>query len=267
MKKFGYLILSVGAIVTLWFCIASCGVKSKGSATNLETRISESGNKNFAVLELFTSQGCSSCPSADKLMRSYTTKENVIVLSFHVDYWDRLGWKDPYSSKEYTKRQYDYASALHSDVYTPQLVVNGESEMIGSDANKISDVINKALAEQPEATVSINSVKFENARPPDGQGKANINFDVSGNAANSVLNVALVEKKTTTNVKAGENGGATLTNYNVVTNFKTMNKVSVGNNVTTIDMPSSPELNNLSVVLYLQQKKSNKISAADQANF
>ena len=197
----------------------------------------------------------------------YTTKENVIVLSFHVDYWDRLGWKDPYSSKEYTKRQYDYASALHSDVYTPQLVVNGESEMIGSDANKISDVINKALAEQPEATVSINSVKFENARPPDGQGKANINFDVSGNAANSVLNVALVEKKTTTNVKAGENGGATLTNYNVVTNFKTMNKVSVGNNVTTIDMPSSPELNNLSVVLYLQQKKSNKISAADQANF
>lgn len=233
----------------------------------METGISVSGNKKVAVLELFTSQGCSSCPSADRLMGSYNTKENVIVLSFHVDYWDRLGWKDPYSSKEYTKRQYDYASALHSDVYTPQLVVNGESEMIGSDANKISDAIDKALAEQPEATVSINSVKFENDRLPDGQGKAIINFDVSGKTGNAVLNIALVQKQTSTNVKAGENGGATLTNYNVVTNFKTINRVADGSNEATIDMPSSPDLNNLSVVLYLQQKKGNKITAADQANF
>jgi hypothetical protein len=260
MKKFGYLVLSIGAIVTLWFCISSCGVKSKESTTNLKTDMSVSGNKNVAVLELFTSQGCSSCPPADRLMGTYTSKENVIVISFHVDYWNRMGWKDPYSSKEYTKRQYDYASALHSDVYTPQLVVNGESEMIGSDANKISAAINKASAEQSDATLSIKTVKAEN-------GKANINFDISGNAGNSILNIALVEKKTSTDVKAGENGGTTLTNYNVVTNFKTINKVADGSNEATIDMPSSPDLNNLSVVLYLQQKKGNKITAADQANF
>ncbi len=258
MKKFGYLVLSVGAILVLWFCISSGGVKNRESATKLKTDIP--GDKNIAVLELFTSQGCSSCPSADRLMASYTSKENVIVLSFHVDYWNRMGWKDPYSSKEYTKRQYDYASALHADVYTPQLVVNGEREMIGSDANKISDAINKVLAEQPNATVSVKMVKAEN-------GKANVSFDISGNTANSVLNVALVEKKTITSVKAGENSGATLTNYNVVRNFKTINKIDDGNNAATIDMPSSPDLNNLSVILYLQQKKSNKISAADQVNF
>ena len=226
----------------------------------MKTDIQTTGNRNVAVLELFTSQGCSSCPPADRLMAGYASKENVIVLSFHVDYWNRMGWKDPYSSKEYTKRQYDYASALHSDVYTPQLVVNGESEMIGSDADKISAAINKVSGEQSDATLSIKTVKAEN-------GKTNINFDVSGNAGNSVLNIALVEKKTSTEVKAGENGGATLTNYNVVTNFKTINKVADGNNEATIDMPPSPDLNNLSVVLYLQQKKGNKITAADQANF
>ena len=92
-------------------------------------------------------------------MGTYTSKENVIVLSFHVDYWNRLGWKDPFSSKEYTQRQYDYASALHADVYTPQLIINGQTEMIGSDAGKISNAINKVFAEQPDATLSIKTCK------------------------------------------------------------------------------------------------------------
>ncbi len=260
MKKFGYLVLSIGAIVTLWFCISSCEVKSRESTTNLKTGIALPADKNVAVLELFTSQGCSSCPPADRLLGSYTSKQNVIVLSFHVDYWNRLGWKDPYSSKAYTQRQYDYASALHADVYTPQLIVNGEHEMIGSDAGKISDAIDKALADPPGANISIKTVKAEN-------GKADINFDVSGNIANSVLNVALVEKKTNTSVNAGENGGATLTSYNVVRSFKTINKIADGNNEATIDIPSPFDANNSSVVVYLQQKKGNKISTADQANF
>lgn len=197
---------------------------------------------------------------ADRLLGTYTSKENVIILCFHVDYWDRLGWKDPFSSKEYTKRQYDYASALHADVYTPQLVVNGQSEMIGSDANKISNAINKVFAEQPEAVLSVKAVKTEN-------GKADISFDATGKISNSLLNVALVEKKTTTDIKGGENGGVTLANYNVVRSFKTIKKVENGNNVSTIDIPSSSDLKNMSVVLFLQEKGNNKISAATQAGF
>ena len=87
-----------------------------------------------AVLELFTSEGCSSCPSADKLLPQLAKLDsNIIPLSFHVDYWNRLGWEDPFSSSEYSERQRSYAKQLNLEsVYTPQLVVNGEYELVGS---------------------------------------------------------------------------------------------------------------------------------------
>ena len=258
MKKVSYLILLTLPLFTLLFCTSSSSVKDKESMNNLKSNIPLPDSKNIAVLELFTSQGCSSCPPADRLLGTYASNENTIVLSFHVDYWDRLGWKDPFSSKEYTQRQYEYASALQANVYTPQLVINGQTELVGSDANKIANTIKKVFSEQPDATLSIKTVKTEN-------GKADISFDASGNIANSLLNIALVEKKTTTDVKAGENGGVTLTNYNVVRNFETINKFNDGDNVASINIPSSTDLKNMSVVLFLQQKNSNKISAADQA--
>lgn len=256
MKKLSYLAVLSIPIFALWFCSASTA-KENHRLKNPQS-INSSSNKNVAVLELFTSQGCSSCPPADRLLGMYTSKENVIPLSFHVDYWDRLGWKDPYSSKEYTKRQYNYASALKANVYTPQLVINGQTEMIGSDADKISATIDKVFSEEPGATLTIKKVD-------PGTEKLNITFDASGNTAKSVLNIALVEKKITTEVKAGENGGATLTNYNVVRKFKTVNAVQNGENNASIDIPPSSDLKNMVVVLFLQQSRSNKISAADQA--
>ncbi|MGH2645941.1 MAG: DUF1223 domain-containing protein [Ginsengibacter sp.] len=260
MKKYRYLVLLSVPLFALWFCTSSSSGKDKEGSANVKADIPVLGNKNVAVLELFTSQGCSSCPAADRLLGTYTSKENTIVLSFHVDYWNRLGWKDPFSSKEYTQRQYNYASALHADVYTPQLVVNGQTEMIGSDSGKISNTLKKIFEEQPDAILSIKSVKAEN-------GKVNIGFEASGNTGNSVLNIALIEKKTTTEVKAGENGGATLVNYNVVRNFKTIKKVESGTNISSIDIPSASDLKNMSVVLFLQEKNNNKISGADQVDF
>jgi hypothetical protein len=127
MKKSLYGFLLTLPLFILWFCTPSSAGKEKQTEKK-HSATSKTAAKNVAVLELFTSQGCSSCPPADRLLETYISKENVIVLSFHVDYWDRLGWKDPFSSNEYTKRQYRYASALNSGVYTPQLVVNGESE-------------------------------------------------------------------------------------------------------------------------------------------
>ncbi|HSQ44393.1 MAG TPA: DUF1223 domain-containing protein [Ginsengibacter sp.] len=260
MKKYRYLAFLIVPLIALDFCTPSTAAKDKNNVDKIKTSDSLPGNKNVAVLELFTSQGCSSCPAADRLLGTYASKENVIVLSFHVDYWDRLGWKDPYSSKEYTKRQYNYASTLHADVYTPQLVVNGQAEMIGSDANKISNAIDKIAKEQPVATLAVRTVKVEN-------GKASVNFDALGKTKNATLNVALVEKKTTTDIKAGENGGVTLTNYNVVRNFQTINKVDNGTSIATIDIPPSSDLKNMLVVLFLQDKRSNAISAATEAMF
>lgn len=257
MKRFFYVITLSVPVFALSFCTSSTAKeKEKSGASNAVNPVTN----NIAVLELFTSQGCSSCPPADMLIGKYSSKKNVITLSFHVDYWDRLGWKDPYSSKQYSQRQYMYASALKADVYTPQLVINGQTVMVGSDAGKISSALTKILSEQPVAKLTIQKAMPEN-------GKINIKYNIAGNAPNSQLNIAVVEKKTDTRVKGGENLGSTLTDYNVVRNFKTIDSTVEGENEASIDIPASVELKNVAVVLYMQLKGNNKITAATTADF
>jgi hypothetical protein len=256
MKNPVYFFLLSIPLIALWSCTASSTGKEKKNFRPGEEGPAGTGYKNVAVLELFTSQGCSSCPPADRLVGTYIPKENVIVITFHVDYWDRLGWKDPFSSKEFTERQNNYASALNAGVYTPQLIVNGQSEMVGSDENKISSALKKALAAEAATELSIKTVKLEN-------GQANINFVASGNTVNSILNIAVIQKKAVTEIKAGENSGATLTNYNVVRNFKKISRLNKGNNICAIDVPADTDQKNLSVIIFLQEKGTNKISAAD----
>lgn len=257
MKNILHLLFVSVPLFTLSFCNSSAGMKDRKDATSAQLNATNLENKNVAVLELFTSQGCSSCPPADRLVETYTTKDNVIVLSFHVDYWDKMGWKDPYSSRQYTQRQYDYANALHSNVYTPQLVINGQTEMIGSDAGKIDATLNKVFGAGADATLSIKSATPE-------KGDLKIAFNVSGKTENALLNIALVEKKTTTQIKAGENGGATLSGNNVVRNFETTGRVKDGGNNSSIDIPTGLDLKNCSLVLFLQQKGTHKIIAASQ---
>jgi hypothetical protein len=232
IKRFNLLILSV-PIFTIWFCTSSPG--GKNQLQNISPEITSDSAKSIAVLELFTSQGCSSCPPADRLLGSYTTKENIIPISFHVDY--------------------HYASSLKADVYTPQLVINGQTEMVGSDAGKIDLTIKKVLSDQPEATLVIQKVSIDN-------GKANISFKASGNADNSNLDIALVEKQTTTTINAGENGGATLTDYNVARSFTTLSSAVNGDNNVNIDIPFGVDAAKLLLILFLQKKDNNKIIAA-----
>ena len=116
-----------------------------------ETQATEPGA--FAVVELFTSQGCSSCPPADRLLSSLLAEaekegKNIFPLSFHVDYWNRLGWRDPYSSSDFSKRQRRYATALSSGVYAPQMVFKGREECVGSNRYKAQAMINKVMKRQ-----------------------------------------------------------------------------------------------------------------------
>jgi len=259
MKKIFYFIALSAPIFTLWCCTSSTA-KEKENTKFVSSNGIKPGTNNIAVLELFTSQGCSSCPPADKLIGSYTSKTNVIPLSFHVDYWDRLGWKDAFSSKEYSQRQYMYASALKADVYTPQLIINGQVALIGSDAGKIAATLNKIFSEQPIATLSIQKPATEN-------GNVIVKYEATGNTKNAILNIAVVEKQAVTPVKGGENMGATLTDYNVVRNFKTIDSIVNGENMTSINFPLSLDFKNRALVLFLQEKANNKIIAAAKADF
>src|SRR5215831_4626337 len=135
-------------------------VKSK---SNYKNAIAKSSSNSFAVLELFTSEGCSSCPPADRLLPQLANDPNIIPLSFHVDYWDRLGWKDSFSNSEFSDRQKEYAKRFKlSSIYTPQLVVNGEFEMVGTNRSSAEAAIKKVFAENDQVHVNIDGVKKEN---------------------------------------------------------------------------------------------------------
>ncbi len=260
MKKIFYFLLLALPLFTLSFCNSSSGEKNIVTKLGKENGSNIIANKNIAVLELFTSQGCSSCPAAERLLEPYVSKENVVLLSYHVDYWDRLGWKDPFSSQAFTQRQYDYASVLHSDVYTPQLVVNGENEMVGSDANKINNTLDKVLSETVNSSAIINNI--ENTG-----NKVIVHYNVSGATSNEVLNIALAEKKVITEVKAGENGGATLTGNNVVMSLTSFSVQGNGDAINEVNIPESAgDHKNLIVIIFLQNKKTHKISGASEAS-
>ncbi len=153
------------------------------------------------LIELFTSQGCSSCPPADELLRTLSREPNVIALAFHVDYWNSLGWRDPFSSAEWSKRQGDYVRALGgSSAYTPQAIVGGRWQMVGSDRHAIRDAMVQAAKQKYHARLSITA---------DGLLRAESETPLT-------LYVATVEDGLVTRVTRGENGGRTLHNDRVV---------------------------------------------------
>ena len=154
------------------------------------------------VLELFTSQGCSSCPPADALLGELARRPGVIGLAWHVDYWNRLGWRDPFAMPAWTGRQRDYARSLGEEVYTPALVVNGAAMVVGSDRAQVERTI--AAAAPPIVPVSLR------------RGSAGIEADVGpmGARVNGLL--AIYDPEQTTQVGAGENHGRRLVEYRVV---------------------------------------------------
>ena len=167
------------------------------------------------LLELFTSEGCSDCPPADRLLESFDKKQPVngaqlIVLSEHVDYWNHLGWKDPYSLHLFSERQEAYASRLRvSDVYTPQLVVDGQAQLVGSDESAARAAIRKAV-ERTKVPVSIWSVSKEGSNV-----RLHVNVAALPLTSASVY-VALADNDDLSQVSRGENAGHALTHVAVV---------------------------------------------------
>jgi hypothetical protein len=161
------------------------------------------------VVELFTSQGCSSCPPADAFLEELKAKPGVVALSYHVDYWDYLGWRDTLGSPEYSRRQYDYAKSRGDmNVYTPQTVINGASHFVGSQTSKVSAGI--AEAQSSTAAQWVDIAMSDN--------KTDVMIDIVAGEPTKKATLWLMAfaPLITTEIKRGENAGSTIDYYNVV---------------------------------------------------
>jgi hypothetical protein len=169
------------------------------------------------VLELFTSQGCSSCPPADALLRKLRGEHfdgaTVIPLAYHVDYWNHLGWSDPFSSPRWSQRQRDYARVLKtSQVYTPQLVINGTTALVGSAGFAIRAEVERQAKDADRGQVSIT-----NAARSGSEIKVSLQARLDAtNVAQAVVYVVLFENDVTTSVSSGENAKKRLANDAIV---------------------------------------------------
>jgi hypothetical protein len=231
------------------------GISFSSNKKNSATISTPKTNSSFAVLELFTSEGCSSCPPADNLLPEFATIDSsVIVLSFHVDYWNRGGWEDPFSNASYSERQKDYADKWKLEsVYTPQLIINGAYEMVGSNKTDAINTIKKVLNEKALAQIIIDDVTLSAS-------SYTIKAHLEGDWKNSVVNAAVVQKQASMKVNAGENEGRKLSHTNVVRSFKQENAQK--NMSLQLNIPKDVSAENSAIVLYVQRKNDLAIIAA-----
>ena len=199
------------------------------------------------VLELFTSQGCSSCPPADKLLSELSREPNVIALAYHVDYWNHLGWRDPFSSRAWSHRQGTYARVLRSQTYTPQLVINGKAQLVGSSRVHVRTEIDRQRKRVSRGTIAIDRI----TRSGDS-----LKVDLSSKIdrkANVV--VTLYENGIATSVRSGENANLELVNDAIVR----WQGIATGS---SIAIPLDKAWGKLGVVAFLQDPQSLEIYAA-----
>ncbi|HEX5151187.1 MAG TPA: DUF1223 domain-containing protein [Parafilimonas sp.] len=238
--------VTFGLAILSFSCADSSG--KKRSAMN--------AGKGFAVVELFTSEGCSSCPPADnavaKLLKE--NNSNVYVLGYHVDYWDNLGWRDIFSNAAYTQVQRNYAKAFKlSSAYTPQIIVNGTAQFVGSDEKKLNAAVNKSLQQPSTIQVSIDAKLADDHE---------VNVHYSINVSDASLQVALIQLSAENKIQRGENTGATLHHVNIVRDIKTVPAAASGS--VALKIPGNLTAADCKVIAFAQDTSDNKISGATE---
>lgn len=216
--------------------------------------------KRAVVVELFTSEGCSSCPPADELLshlgQDLAAKNvQVIPLSFHVDYWNSLGWKDRFSSADFSRRQEEYARSLGVDgPYTPQMIVDGTIEFVGSSASQADREITRAATEPAVAEVNVS------ANGPDSLG---VHVKAPAADRGSVM-LAITEDNLTTHVGSGENNGHTLHHAAVVREFQQLGQLHDGNFDASVSVKFQTgwKRADLRAVVFVQEGPMGKIQGA-----
>jgi len=223
------------------------------------------------IVELFTSEGCSSCPGADALLARMEKTQpvagaHIIALEEHVDYWDHLGWKDPFSSAQFHARQNDYAVAAHvENIYTPQMVVNGQVGFEGDDSDRAYQEIGRA-AQAPMTAVELKAT-------PNSRDAELIDLSVrvsnskNAKARDANLYLAVTESELTARIGAGENAGRTLRHSSVVRSFGVIGRIdprgaNTGQVVSTLRLPHEWRRENLHAVVFVQERDTFRITGA-----
>jgi hypothetical protein len=178
--------------------------------------------QNPVVVELFTSEGCSSCPPADAILLQLSQEKPgdgppLILLGEHVDYWNYIGWTDRFSSKQFSERQSQYAAALHAQVYTPQMVIDGQEQFVGNDAAEVRSRIAAAARKPQPAQVRLA-----------WEGNGRLRVSVNSQAGKAQVLLAITEDGLSTRVANGENGGKTLHHAAVVRQLREIGELANG---------------------------------------
>lgn len=241
--------------------------------TKAQTPAAEADRKPV-IVELFTSEGCSTCPPADELLQKLEAQQpvggaEVVPLEVHVDYWNHDGWNDPYSSSEWTERQTVYRSIFNQTEYTPQMIVDGQSQFVGSNGRQALAEIEKA-AQRVQTDVAVNSEKS------DTHGSQRFTVSVgklAGNTAGDIAEVwvAVTEDGLQSTVNRGENAGHVLHHTATLRSLHKIGTADVsapsasfkGDSRVKFESRWKPE--NLHVVVFVQEKKSRKILGAASA--
>jgi hypothetical protein len=214
------------------------------------------------IVELFTSEGCSSCPPADRVLIDLVEKQPikgalVIGLGEHVDYWDQLGWKDPFSDRAFTTRQSVYAHATGAaDIYTPQIIVDGVDAIVGHDRAAVHDAIRRAAGRRKA------DVRIEWAA---GQSELSVAVERSPETANATVFLAITEDGLRTSVKRGENAGRTLDHAAVARKLLQLGKTDREgrfSSVVPVPLESAWSRQTLRIVVFVQNDSSRRVVAA-----
>ena len=211
------------------------------------------------VVELFTSEGCSSCPPADALLvklsqQGLSDGAPLVLLGEHVDYWNYIGWTDRFSSRQFSQRQSEYGKALSANVYTPEMVIDGSTQFVGSDSSQAQRSIAAAAKEAKPAQVTL---RWE------GNNRLHIMVQAPEHDRGNVL-LATTEDGLTTSVEAGENGGRTLHHAAVVRQLRDLGRTDKGVFDANVDVAPHPDWNpaKMKVAVLVQDPSTMKILGA-----
>jgi len=237
------------------------GFSSEKTSRDQTTPVNSPG---FAVVELFTSEGCNTCPPADELVKNIQQDDEtgkIYILAFHVDYWDHQGWKDQFSEKEFTNRQTQYAGWLKlQTIYTPQIVVNGTTEHVGSDKRSVLKAISTGLAQQATTNLTLD------ARIQDDQ--IHVEYQGVNDDKNSELVLALIQQKSAqVEVKAGENVGRSLSHVQIVRKMTRLPLKANSKKIIAIKPPRDFNKNGWEIIAFVQNTSDGRITSAGRFDF